>query len=236
MTHRAGIGKKVAGRPVITGKFVGLSSVGRRPQSAKTIARATGTRRPVTPPKTPVSVGGKALDTEALRALRTTLARMQRIPALTEQLVRMGEPERAAARALEEVLRNTEVIISAGAGQSVKLFGALLATIRKITDLAGRGTPAALLVSLGDEDAAEFDIETAVPVELTSQEVADLLNVSRPFVVKLARAGELPHWKVGNRHRFALDDVLAYQQQQHHVREQALAAIVQEGGYTADDF
>lgn len=35
-----------------------------------------------------------------------------------------------------------------------------------------------------------------------------MLNVSRPFVVKLAKDGYLPHHMVGNRHRFYLADVL----------------------------
>nr|WP_246401819.1 helix-turn-helix domain-containing protein [Jiangella mangrovi] len=81
-----------------------------------------------------------------------------------------------------------------------------------------------------------MEIEPAVPVELTSQQAADLLNVSRPHVVKLARTGELPHRMVGNRHRFDLEDVLEYERRQREVRDRALAAIVPEDGYTAEDF
>jgi excisionase family DNA binding protein len=72
--------------------------------------------------------------------------------------------------------------------------------------------------------------------EMTSQEVADLLNVSRPYVVKLARSGALPHRMVGNRHRFAPQDVVAYQQAAARQREQALAGLVPVGGYGPDDF
>jgi hypothetical protein len=39
--------------------------------------------------------------------------------------------------------------------------------------------------------------------ELSSRAVADLLNVSRPFVVKLAKHGDHPHRMVGNRHQSA---------------------------------
>nr|WP_239062453.1 helix-turn-helix domain-containing protein [Streptomyces sp. SID13031] len=72
--------------------------------------------------------------------------------------------------------------------------------------------------------------------ELTSQEAADLLNVSRPYVVKLAREGRLAHKLVGNRHRFLLSEVQALAQAQYREREQLLASIVPEGGYLDEDF
>lgn len=71
--------------------------------------------------------------------------------------------------------------------------------------------------------------------ELSSQEVADVLNVSRPHVVKLARDGVLPHRLVGNRHRFLLQDVVAYQQVAQGERRAALAALVPAGGYQKGD-
>jgi excisionase family DNA binding protein len=81
-----------------------------------------------------------------------------------------------------------------------------------------------------------FLIEGQSDIELTSQEVADLLNVSRPYVVKLAREGELPHKMVGNRHRFLLSAVQEYERRRRVERDEALAAIVPEAGYTAEDF
>jgi excisionase family DNA binding protein len=72
--------------------------------------------------------------------------------------------------------------------------------------------------------------------ELTSQEAADLLNVSRPYVVKLAREGRIAHRLVGNRHRFLLYDVQAYEQGQRLEREQALASLAPDDGYADGDF
>lgn len=49
--------------------------------------------------------------------------------------------------------------------------------------------------------------------ELTTQEVADYLNVSRPYVVKLIEEDRLPARKVGTRRRVAFEDLLRFDEQ-----------------------
>jgi len=65
---------------------------------------------------------------------------------------------------------------------------------------------------------------TVLPVaaELSTEEAADLLNVSRPYVIKLIEAGELPHRRVGTHRRIPLRDVLEFKRK---YQEQARAAL-----------
>jgi excisionase family DNA binding protein len=50
--------------------------------------------------------------------------------------------------------------------------------------------------------------------ELSTQQVADILNVSRPHVIKLLENGTIPYRKLGKHRRVMFDDLMDYEAKQ----------------------
>ncbi len=71
---------------------------------------------------------------------------------------------------------------------------------------------------------AQGNAVTIVPIhaELTTQEAADILNVSRPFLIKLIESQEIPCRKVGRHRRIRFADLMDYKQKTDSQRTQAL--------------
>ena len=81
---------------------------------------------------------------------------------------------------------------------------------------------------------------TLVPVdaELTTVQAADVLNVSRPFLLKLLDQKAIPHRKVGTHRRIRMEDVMNYKDAIDREREKVLEQLTREAqaqdmGYSA---
>jgi excisionase family DNA binding protein len=103
--------------------------------------------------------------------------------------------------------------------------------LRLVDDPQGRTIelPASSVVILVRvlEEMEKGNAVTILPVhaELTSQEAADLLNISRPSLIDLLQRGEIPFRKVGTHRRIRLDDVMAYKRKAEAARRAALEEL-----------
>jgi len=92
--------------------------------------------------------------------------------------------------------------------------------------------PAGAVVLLMDilEAMAAGQGVTIIPenAELTTVQAAEVLNVSRPFLIKLLDEQQIPHRKVGKHRRIRMEDVMKYKDSIDAERESVLGQLVAE--------
>jgi excisionase family DNA binding protein len=82
-----------------------------------------------------------------------------------------------------------------------------------------------VLTEIGEGHAVNI---TPIHAELTTQEAADILNVSRPFLIQRLESAEIPFHKVGSHRRIRYQDLVVYKEQLYTKRSKALDALAEQ--------
>ena len=82
-----------------------------------------------------------------------------------------------------------------------------------------------VLEAMAEGQGVTLILESA---ELTTVQAADVLNVSRPYLIKLLDRKAIPHRKVGRHRRIRMEDVMAYKHAIDRERQEALAELTRE--------
>lgn len=116
------------------------------------------------------------------------------------------DDQRASVAVLMDVLKHappehagpTAYKLVSPTGQIIELPQSVFLLLERIIEVLDRG-----------------DAITVVPVgkELTTQQAANILNVSRQYVVRLLDDGRIPYRRTGTHRRIRMEDLLAYKRQ-----------------------
>lgn len=80
------------------------------------------------------------------------------------------------------------------------------------------------------KEMAKGNAVTLIPIHsmLTTQDAADILNVSRPFLIDLLNAGKIPFQRLGSHRRIVLSDLMAFKEMTDFSRAEALRSLTEE--------
>ncbi|ESR22782.1 hypothetical protein N177_3919 [Lutibaculum baratangense AMV1] len=117
----------------------------------------------------------------------------------------------------------TELAVELSRALSLRKNGPLRVRLDDGTELALPRSASRLLEHLLAE-MSRGNAVTLIPVhaELTTQEAADFLNVSRPYLIKLLESGDVPYHKIGTHRRVRFADLEAYRRQIESRRNRAM--------------
>ena len=116
--------------------------------------------------------------------------------------------------------RHNECKLIGPTGETVAIPQSILYLLERVTEVLARG-----------------DAISVVPVEkeLTTQQAANLLNMSRQYLVRLLDNGRIPHVKTGKHRRLKIEDVIAFKELRDKDRKAVLNDLTQMsemfGGY-----
>ncbi|MHA6832068.1 helix-turn-helix domain-containing protein [Ralstonia pseudosolanacearum] len=146
-----------------------------------------------------------------------------RINLTDDQAALLADASRLMGEALDRPHAARVALVEEGDGRDLARIEVPPATLRVLSRL--------LAMMASEQTFLLYPAHT----ELTTKQAADLLGVSRPYLIARLEAGELEYRKVGRHRRIRMDDVLAYKDTMRQTRKAALNELVEQsealGGY-----
>jgi excisionase family DNA binding protein len=135
-------------------------------------------------------------------------------------------PSSAVAKEAREALRALTRVVPREGGADVRVHAE--GEPADVTIRLPRAALEAFLEVLGQ--MANGNAVTVVPVhaELTTHKAAEILNVSRPYLIGLLESGKIPHRMVGTHRRVRFTDLMAYKRQDDARRDEVLAELTRQ--------
>ncbi|GDX40048.1 excisionase [Armatimonadota bacterium] len=144
------------------------------------------------------------------------------MPTLLENATALSESDRRIASEASSYLEQlalqphdvrVQFVEEAAASQIVSLPASAVLLLSEILKEMAKGNAVAI---------------TPVQAVLTTQEAADILNVSRPFLIGLLDAGKIPYQRLGTHRRILARDLMAFKAKTDTAREEAFRALTEE--------
>ncbi len=139
------------------------------------------------------------------------------MPALADEpLLPTAQDVRVATELIFELnsakgKRRPKFLLSSNKGEQIELSEGAYVLLVKVLEEMSKGNGIMVM---------------PIHAELTTQQAADFLNVSRPFLIGLLEKGELPFRTVGRHRRVRLEDMMKYKKLNDEKRLAALDELV----------
>ena len=121
------------------------------------------------------------------------------------------EPETQIIKRLEAVLDKAHPKLIGMDGEEIPLPDSVYQALRQVVHMMAAGR----VISLVLHDHY-----------LSSQEAAEILNVSRPFLYTLLNEGQISYTMIGTHRRIQIEDLMEYKRKRDQTRRQALSELV----------
>ncbi|MEX2315335.1 MAG: helix-turn-helix domain-containing protein [Thermomicrobiales bacterium] len=137
---------------------------------------------------------------------------------LTHEPIVARDEERSRIEQLEHLYEQDtprqpgSVRIVGANGVEIELPESILILLRQVVHVLARGEAVSIV---------------PVQKELTTQQAADLLNISRQYLIRVLDRGEIPFHMVGTHRRLAFGDVMEYKRRRDAERRRGFDALTQ---------